>query len=556
MTRFAKTISTNFLNKEDGNIATFSVLLFSLMVMVGGLAVDLMRVEQTRTNLQQTLDRCTLAATALTQNLDPEAVCRDYIVKAGLAAIPTNVVVTQNDGARTVRASARGEQNNFFAPMIGYNTFPVPATSAAEQRITNVEIVLVLDVSGSMSGAKIANLKTAAKNFIDTVLADNSNNRMSVSIVPYNAQVNLPDYLIAKYNATGPALVANANCVELPPAVFATTGISRTLPLPRSVYADTFTRANLTNGYQASNDANWNPGATNAFEFCNARNGNPVSGALTQNLITPASGDATQLKAKIDALYAGGNTSITLGMKWGLAMIDPGTRSVFSELASEGRLPAAFNDRPFDYDDPDTMKVIVLMTDGEHVAHTIVGGAYRDTATPSGIWRGTDGNYSIRHLTGRPVAAGTNEYWVPHRNEWRAQAWTGNTANTGTPVALSWPEVWQAQRTSWVAWQLYARALGTSSTTRTTTYNTWMDNFMDVYATADAMDTSLQASCNLARTNDVIVYGIAFEAPDTGQTQIRNCSSTPQNYYEANGPTIAAAFDSIAAQISQLRLTQ
>jgi Flp pilus assembly protein TadG len=556
MTRFAKTISTNFLRKEDGNIATFSVLLFSLMVMVGGLAVDLMRVEQTRTNLQQTLDRCTLAATALTQKLDPEAVCRDYIVKAGLAAIPTNVVVTQNDGARSVQASARWEQNNFFAPMIGYNTFPVPASSGAEQRITNVEIVLVLDVSGSMSGAKIANLKTAAKNFIDTVLANNSNNRMSVSIVPYNAQVNLPDYLIAKYNATGPALVANANCVELPPAVFATTGISRTLPLPRSVYADTFTRANLTNGYQAFTDANWNPGATNAFEFCNARNGNPVNGALTQNLITPASGDAAQLKAKIDALYAGGNTSITLGMKWGLAMIDPGTRSVFSELASEGNLPAVFHDRPFDYDDPDTMKVIVLMTDGEHVAHTIVGGAYRDTATPSGIWRGTDGNYSIRHLTGRPAAAGANEYWVPHRNEWRAQAWTGNTANTGTPVSLSWPEVWQAQRTSWVAWQLYARALGTSSTTRSTTYNTWMENFTDVYATADAMDVSLQASCDLARTNNVIVYGIAFEAPDTGQTQIRKCSSTPLNYYEANGPTIAAAFDSIAAQISQLRLTQ
>ena len=62
---------------EDGNVATFCVLLFALMVMVGGLAVDLMRYEHTRTGLQQTLDRCTLAATALRQSLDAESVCRE-----------------------------------------------------------------------------------------------------------------------------------------------------------------------------------------------------------------------------------------------------------------------------------------------------------------------------------------------------------------------------------------------------------------------------------------------------------------------------------------------
>ena len=541
---------------EDGNVATFCVLLFALMVMVGGLAVDLMRYEHTRTGLQQTLDRCTLAATALRQSLDAESVCRDYVEKAGLTSYLQDVTVTQSEGSRSVQARALGHQDNIFAPMIGYETFPVPAVAAATQSITDIEIVLVLDVSGSMTGAKIANLKTAAANFVDTVTANNEDNRVSIAIVPYNAQVNMPDYLISKYNAVGPVTVPNANCMEFTPPMFAQPGISRTMPIPRAVYADTAYGTSGGNAY-VNYDATGNSGAVNAFQFCNPRNGDAVTGALTQNLIFPPSSDATALKSRINALYAGGNTSITLGMKWGLNLVDPGTRSVYSELIGQGHMAAAFNGRPYNYDQDDTMKVIVLMTDGEHVSHRITADAYRGTATDSPVWRGTDGQYSIRHTVGRPAAAGSNEYWVPHRNEWRAGPWTGNTANTGTPVQQSWADVWQNQRTSWVAWQFFARALGNNNGTRTAAYNVAMEEFTDTYSSVANMNASLQQSCGLARDNNVIVYGIAFEAPANGQTQIRNCATTPLLYYEADDAAgINMAFSSIAAQITQLRLTQ
>lgn len=540
---------------EDGNVATFVILLFSAMVMVGGLAVDLMRFEQTRTALQQTLDRCTLAATALRQTLDPAVVCTDYVQKADLASYLYDVTVTQAEGSRTVRARARGNLDNIFAPMIGYETFPVAVSSGATQSITDIEIVLVLDVSGSMAGAKIANLKVAAAQFVDTVTANNQDERVSISIVPYNAQVNMPDYLISKYNAVGPVTVANANCLEFPAAMYAQPGISRTTPIPRAMYADTASGTNGGTGYTGFATTG-NGGGNNAFQFCNPRNGNAATGALTQNLIMPPSSDATALKARINALYAAGNTSITLGMKWGLNMVDPGTRSVYSELIGAGIMPASFQGRPFDYNEDDTMKVVVLMTDGEHVSHRITADAYRGVSADSPVWRGTDGNYSIRFTTGRPAAAGTNEYWVPHRSEWRAGPWTGATNNSGTPVRQSWMGVWQNQRMSWVAWQLYARALGTDGTTRTNAYDAAMANFTDVYASVNAMDASLQQSCGLARTNGVIVYGIAFEAPANGQTQIRNCATSIAQYYEANGLDITTAFSAIAAQISQLRLTQ
>jgi hypothetical protein len=492
----------------------------------------------------------------LRQSRDPETVCRDYLAKAGFASYPVDIQVTTSEGQRTVHASALGQQDNFFAPMLGLDTFPVPAASTATQSITDIEIVLVLDVSGSMSGAKLASLKVAATQFIDTVTANNKDDRVSIAIVPYNAQVNMPDYLIAQYNAVGPVTVANANCLEIPAAMYGVPGIPRTTAIPRAVYADPSSGTTGGTGYTAFN-ATGSSGGVNAFQFCNPRNGNAVTGELTQNLIMPPTADAAALKARINALYAGGNTSITLGMKWGLNLVDPGSRPMFAQLASDGNMEDRFSNRPFDYDDEDVMKVIVLMTDGEHVSHRITADAYRGTTDDSGIFRGTDGNYSIRHITGRPAAAGSNEYWVPHRSEWRAAPWTGAADNSGAAVAQSWAGVWQNQRTSWVAWQLYARALGTSSATRTAAYNTAIDGFTDVYASVGEMNTSLQQSCALARNNGVDVFGIAFEAPLNGQTQIRNCAGSDLRYYEPEKPEdIANAFSGIAAQISQLRLTQ
>jgi hypothetical protein len=55
----------------------------------------------------------------------------------------------------------------------------------------------------------------------------------------------------------------------------------------------------------------------------------------------------------------------------------------------------------------------------------------------------------------------------------------------------------------------------------------------------------------------VIVYGIAFEAPTNGQTQIKNCATSDAHYFLADANlSIATVFRAIANNISELRLTQ
>jgi hypothetical protein len=531
-----------FRHDEDGSFFVFGMILFSLMVMIGGIAVDVMRYEQRRVALQQTLDRSVLAAASLTQDLDPVVVVDDHMEKAELREHLDRVTVTEGLNFRNVNAEAESDLRNFFMHMVGVPEFAVPALSEAEQRINNVEIWLVLDVSGSMGGAsggstKIANLRNAAREFVTTVKARDDDNRISIGIVPYNAQVNMPEWLAAKFNAThnnGHPLV---NCLEMTSAQFNTQVLSRTAGMPMMSWADPNNSTTTSHSYLHHDNSNATPALSSTF--CLPQD---------ENFITMPTGDIPTLHTAIDGLTAQGNTSIVLGMKWAVTLIDPAMRPLYNELIGEGRMSADYAPRPFAYNDEDAMKVIVLMTDGEHVQHNFVRNTYKTGLAP--IWRASDGNYSIRHTSGRPAVAGSNEYYVPHTNTWRSSPYGSGATQ------MLWQNLWPEQRVSWVAWQLYARALGTSDSTRSSLYDTWRNNFRTNWLSVSQMNTALQQACTQVKNNRTIVYGIAFEAPSNGQTQIRNCASSPAHYFNAQGLDIQTAFRAIASNISQLRLTQ
>ncbi|MGL6209581.1 MAG: pilus assembly protein TadG-related protein [Paracoccaceae bacterium] len=527
-----------FRSDESGAMVVFGVFLLVLLIAMGGFALDLMRYEERRTQLQNSLDRCTLMAASLTNDLDPESVVNDCMTRSGLGDELEDVQVLTGLNFKDVQAKGRVDTKPIFMHMIGIDEFDALGASGALQRASNIEIVLVLDVSGSMSGTKLANLKTAASEFVDTVLSTDTEDRISVSIVPYNAQVNLGQTLRAKYNATHLHGVANVNCLEIPAAAYASATMSRTDPMPMAAFADVSSGTYGGTAYTDHNDtsaATMNPNAP----FC--RN-------TEANIVRLPSNDIGNLQGQINALVAGGNTSITLGMKWGLTLIDPAARPMFNEFRAEGAVPSEFVGRPFDWTDTEAMKVIVLMTDGEHVAHPKTNNAVK--TGPSPIWRSTgDGAYSILHAS----QAAPNQYWVPHLGTWQATPWDSGAGAT----QMSWNDMWARQRQSWIGWQLYARALGTDDATRSAAYSNAMNMFRSQYASVGAMNAQLQQSCTLAKNNDVIVYGIAFEAPANGQTQISQCSSSASHYFDAaDGDEIRTAFRTIASNITQLKLTQ
>lgn len=534
-----------FAKDESGAVLVFSLVLFVLMIMMGGIAVDLMRYETTRTTLQNTLDRSTLAAASLSQSLDPEAVVRDYFAKAGLTEYLTTVNVDEGLNFREVNANALADTEPFFLHMIGINELEAPGRSTAEQRISNLEISLVLDVSGSMGGAKLAYLKTAAKEFVETVLSSDPDGRIAISIVPYNAQVNLGPVLRAEYIANHNHGVVGSDCFEVEPSLYSNAHISTATGISMMAHADISSSNSNTSTHLAPTNSSALPSYSN------------VSCKLTAgNIVRLPSQDIATLQAQIDGLVANGNTSIMAGMKWGLALLDPGARPMFTSLIADNQMVAELDGRPFEYEDTEAFKIIVLMTDGAHVSHNRVVDAFKTGASP--IYKSTgDGNYSVFH----PARAG-NKYWTPHRSEWRAAAWDSGTGVT----QQDWKQIWTNLRASYVAMHFYARATGTSSGTRSTIYTNKMNEIRSQFASAPTMDAQLQQSCALAKTKEVVVYGIAFQAPTDGQQQIRECTTgydpldpTGDNaYYFApvGDESIKDSFRTIATNISQLRLTQ
>ena len=210
----------------------FSVFMFLIILFLGALGVDLMRFEMERAKLQSTLDRAVLAAADIDQSLDPAMVVNDYFTKSGLGGSVTGVTVTQGLGYRSVSATARKSVSTQLVHMLGIESMSAPASGAAEERVDNVEISLVLDISGSMgSNNRMTNLRSAGHEFIDAIFDNSAANKVSLSIVPYNGQVNIGPDLIDKYNITHRH--TNTYCVDLPSSVYNTAALSPTLPMPR-----------------------------------------------------------------------------------------------------------------------------------------------------------------------------------------------------------------------------------------------------------------------------------------------------------------------------------
>lgn len=558
---------SRFRHDEAGTLVIFALMLSVLMLMMGGVAVDVMRYESRRTSLQNTLDRSTLAAAALSQDINPRAVVDDYFLKAGLMDYLTSVTVTEGLNYRNVTATAAADSQPMFLGMMGIDKFDAAGVSEAEQRVTNVEVMMVLDVSGSMnSNSRLVNLKVAAKDFVATVLNNDPEHRISIGMVPFNGQINLGTTLLAQFNGIYPSGTTNVNCVDLPTSAYNTITISQyawatsVAPIPLSLTAD----ADTYSGYSTQS-----PNALN--KWCPPQ---------PTNIIRLPSQNVATMQGNIDGLYAIGATSINAGLKWGLGLLDPASRPIYTSLIAGGAIDSNLAGRPFDYEDKEAMKVIVLMTDGDHFPEERVNDAYKWGFAP--IYKGTtDSNYSIFHVSKVNASniCGSRPYYVPHLNQWHFRPWNGTApvgtecyvattkdAVTGaiTPVATgatqqSWPQVWKAKNLQYVACSWYLSPLGQGSCSTTNANWVTQMNLMKTKTLSTEMDTQLQTICTAAKAQNVIIYGIAFEASTMGQTQIRGCSTDGENgshYFNAQGLQISTAFNAIANNISQLRLTQ
>jgi Mg-chelatase subunit ChlD len=74
------------------------------------------------------------------------------------------------------------------------------------------------------------------------------------------------------------------------------------------------------------------------------------------------------------------------------------------------------------------------------------------------------------------------------------------------------------------------------------------------YGTAD---TRVRSICSEARTAGIDIYTIAFQAPASSETLLRDCAGNQDGkYFDVDNLDIATAFNAIAINLTKLRLTQ
>lgn len=141
------------LRDERGSITVFAMFIFIIILMVGGMAVDIMRYEYKRVTLQNTADRAVLAAGSLRQPNDPVEVVREYFRREGLEQYIVDVQVDEGLNFRRVNVKTSDTTRTMFMRLVGINELTMTPASASEERYSKVEVSLVVDISGSMGGS-------------------------------------------------------------------------------------------------------------------------------------------------------------------------------------------------------------------------------------------------------------------------------------------------------------------------------------------------------------------------------------------------------------------
>ena len=225
MVRGGEALLRRLADDTRGNVALIFGLSLPVLILMTMGGVDIHRASTVRVNLQDALDAAALAAarSPYTKNADLQRVGMAAL-KANLKAYPNvtlregdTTFVLQND--EIVVANAKVDVKtlvaNIFLPPYGKfmdDTIPVGAHSQVNRATRDLEVSLVLDITGSMDGNRLSDLQDAANDLVDLVVQDDQSiNKTRMALVPYSMGVNAGTYLnAARGAATGSTGISGA----------------------------------------------------------------------------------------------------------------------------------------------------------------------------------------------------------------------------------------------------------------------------------------------------------------------------------------------------------
>ena len=321
----------NFLADRNGNIAILFALFLVPVIMLMGLAIDGLRALNAAETTADALDAAALAAArAMTEgglsDTEVKAVAKNYFQantrgqgKVGYSTY-ADLEVTPNRDRNQVTVAVNTNVATTFSRIAHIDKFSLRREATATMGITEIELGLMLDVTGSMNrNGKLRALKNATKDLIRAVVPKGRNaNRVRIALAPYSEQVNVGRYA--------------------------------------DIVSDARNRSGCVVGRQSGDFNSDNaPSPGNGFHVMTRQEKREYDrGRCPDAEILPLTSNKHQLERVVDGYRAEGWTAGHLGIQWAWNLVSP----KWSRIWSRGS-------KPKPYGTPNLIKAVVLMTDGE-----------------------------------------------------------------------------------------------------------------------------------------------------------------------------------------------
>jgi len=476
------------------------------MAGLTGAAIDTARAFYLKSELMSALDAAALAGGATVNSPNFNANVNKYFnvnfPEGHLGSDLGDLDIAVDANRELVTLSTTANLDGTLMKIVGYGD----SFAAAESEVTierkGVEVVLVMDNTGSMGTTNMDAMKSAAQDLVNVLYGNKETiDNLYVGLVPYTSIVNIGS------NRT--SWVSGLNAANYSPTTWKGCVFARGMETDDNNY--------ITHGlwtpflWETSTDNPWKCTANNSpFNYCSNEMGlsrhrstcGDAGGKWTTNnrininanqcaanngtgpnlgcgpAITPLVQSKTTITNAISQMnsWGRGGTNSLVGLSWGWRVISPKWQGLWG-----GATPATL---PLNYDEPLMEKAVVILTDGNNAWH----------------------NYD-----------------------------TSNSHNYNNSMGLYNGDMTAFRRPQ-------DNLLGTTNPTTAT----------------NTLNTNFGAMCEQMKAQGIRIYTITFALNNATVQQLwRNCASSPSYYFNSpSAAELSGVFKTIGDSLSNLRLSK
>ena len=359
------------------------IVAVAMMAVIGsaGIAIDMGRVQVVQSRLQNSIDAAGLAAGSVISTENPSTQVNKYFYAnypvGYMGSTITNLVVTPNNDNTELTINATGTVPTSFMRIFGVSQVNIQASSKITRAQRGLELVLVLDVTGSMNdsaGGGVTKMQ-AAKNASNSLLnilygTENTSENLWVGLVPFSQAVNIGSSRSTwtTNTALNWGTTSWGGCVEAretsgrdvtddPPSVAAFPKYYWTC---HTSYNDWFGTNTDRDNCSTSGTIRYRSGLGIGLGPNKACPATPITSLVAEK---------NTVVAGINSLTPNGNTHTVLGISWAWRLLSPRWRGIWGAGMN-------VNGLPLDYNTPLMNKAVVFMTDGDNTIDNSNRGAY------------------------------------------------------------------------------------------------------------------------------------------------------------------------------------